>query len=183
MVKKIFFGLCILFCIACTSEIARVKGSEYLRTEPGKPVTYPAGVDRPAQEKTYLIPELAKPNAQQKEAAKAPELLILPPKLAGVDISEDKDEDEEKKDKEEADEEDDEGGFIERAREALISRPAGVRPHPGCVQSLRKLNDCGWIRSFPIRSCIAGCAHPRSVSPRYPAPYLPRIWDCHRLSR
>jgi uncharacterized lipoprotein len=116
MVKKIFFGLCILFCTACTSEIVRQKASEYLRTEPGKPVTYPAGVDKPVQEKTYAIPELPKLNPQQKAAAEAPESLVVPPKLAGVDVS--KDEDEEKKAEDKAKEvepAEDEGGFIERA--------------------------------------------------------------------
>jgi uncharacterized lipoprotein len=120
MVKKIFFGLCILFCTACTSEIARQKASEYLSTHPGKPVTYPAGLDRPAQEKTYVIPELAKPNPQQKAATKAPESLVIPPKLAGVDISEDEDEDEEKKAEDKAEEvepQEDEGGFIDRAQD------------------------------------------------------------------
>ena len=117
MVKKIFFGLCILCCTACTSEIARLKATEYLRTNPGKTVTYPAGIDQPVQEKTYVIPELAKPNPQQKAAVKAPESLIIPPKLAGVDISEDE-EDEEKKAEDKAEEVEpveDEGGFIDRA--------------------------------------------------------------------
>jgi hypothetical protein len=122
MVKKIVFGLCILFCTACTSEIARQKASEYLRTEPGKPVTYPADVDKPAQEKTYVIPELPRLNPQQKAAAEAPELLVVlvvPPKLAGVDVSkDDEDEDEKKKAEDKAEEvepAEDEGGFIERA--------------------------------------------------------------------
>jgi uncharacterized lipoprotein len=116
MVKKILFGLCILFCTACTSEIARQKAGEYLRTEPGEPVTYPAGVDQPVQEKTYAIPELAKPNPQQKAAAEAPESLVVPPKLAGVDFSED----EEKKAEDKAEEVEpveDEGGFIDRAED------------------------------------------------------------------
>jgi hypothetical protein len=119
MVKKIFFGLYILFCAACTSEIVRQKASEYLHTHPGKPVTYPAGLDQPAQEKTYVIPELAKPNPQQKEAAKAPESLVIPPKLAGVDVSVDEDEEEKQaEDKaEEAEPQEDEGGFIDRAQD------------------------------------------------------------------
>jgi uncharacterized lipoprotein len=117
MLNKILFGFCLsLLCVACTSEITRLKETEYLRTHPTKPVAYPAGVDQPAQEKTYVIPELPKPSPEQTTAAEAPELLVLPPKLAGVDTSEDAEGEETKKSEEEEAaelEKEEEEGFLD----------------------------------------------------------------------
>lgn len=94
MVKKVLFSLCItLFFTACASEITRLKQTEYLRTHPGKPVVYPGDVDQPMQEKSYAIPELPKSSAQA--SSEPPELLALPPRLAGVDISKDEEDEEE----------------------------------------------------------------------------------------
>ena len=96
MVKKLAFVICIvLLGTACGSEVRRLKQTEYLRTHPGKPLTYPQGVDRPEQEKTYVIPEL--PKAPAQTSSEAPELMVLPPRLAGVDLSEDSED--EKKEK------------------------------------------------------------------------------------
>ena len=110
MVRKIVFALCIaLFCSACSSEVKRLKETEYLRTQPGKPLVYPGDVDRPAQEKTYVIPE--SPKAPEQKPAEAPELLVLPPRLAGVDVSEDPADDGQEKPAEQAGDEVE--GFID----------------------------------------------------------------------
>lgn len=93
MVKKIAFACCLslLFTAACSSEIKRQKETEYLRTQPGKPLVYPEGLDRPVQEKTFVIPELSK---AEQPASQPPELLALPPRLPGVDVSEDEEDEE-----------------------------------------------------------------------------------------
>lgn len=92
MVKKIAFACCLslLFATACSSEIKRQKETEYLRTQPGKPLVYPEGLDRPAQEKTFVIPELSK--ASPQPGSQPPELLALPPRLSGVDVAADEEE-------------------------------------------------------------------------------------------
>lgn len=116
IVKKAFFGLCILlFCVACTSEITRLKQTEYLRTQPAKALVYPEGVAKPLQEKTYVIPELPKA-AQERTEPESPELLALPPRLAGVDISEDEDDEGDKEPQDQAVETPEEGdeGFLEQ---------------------------------------------------------------------
>jgi uncharacterized lipoprotein len=86
MVKKIALACCLpLFFAACASEVKRLKETEYLRTQPGKPLVYPDGLDRPTQEKTYVIPELPKTSSQA--ATQPPELLALPPRLSGVELA------------------------------------------------------------------------------------------------
>lgn len=115
MVKKIVFALCVLLLGAsCGSEIRQLKETEYLRTHPGKPLVYPQDVDRPEQEKTYVIPQLPKDQAQT--SSEAPELLVLPPRLAGVDLSEDPEDKEKKK----PEDEEGEGGSLD---EGFIGTP------------------------------------------------------------
>ena len=106
MVKKIVFVLCMsLLAISCGSEIRRLKETEYLRTQTSKPVVYPEGLDRPAQEKTFVIPALP----QGAQTSEAPELLVLPPRLAGVDTSEDDEDAKKSEDKEQGGNPQDEG--------------------------------------------------------------------------
>lgn len=95
MVKKIAFVCCLSLVVAaaCSSEVRQRKETEYLRTQPGKPLVYPGDLDRPVQEKTFVIPELT----GSQPASQPPELLALPPRLSGVDVSED-DEDEQAED-------------------------------------------------------------------------------------
>ncbi|HEY3488144.1 MAG TPA: hypothetical protein VGL10_08760 [Gammaproteobacteria bacterium] len=107
MIKNFYCVLGILLgSAACSSDVARLKATEYLRTQPGKPVTYPAGVDKPQQEKSYVIPEL--PKSAVKTESQPPELLEMPPRLSGVDVTPDEDEDEE--DDEDKDEQETAGG-------------------------------------------------------------------------
>lgn len=109
MVKKTVFALCVsLLVVSCGSEVRRLKETEYLRTQTGKPLVYPQGLDHPAQEKTFVIPDLSK----QAQTSKEPELLVVPPRLAGVDMSEDKDDEKKSGDKEKESKPGDEG-FIE----------------------------------------------------------------------
>ncbi|HEX5056118.1 MAG TPA: hypothetical protein VFX02_06435 [Gammaproteobacteria bacterium] len=97
MIKKTVFALCMsLVVVACGSEVRRLKETEYLRTQTGKPVVYPEGLGRPTEEKTFIIPDLPKGT----QASEAPELLALPPRLAGVDLSEDEDDEKKPEDKE-----------------------------------------------------------------------------------
>jgi uncharacterized lipoprotein len=115
MVKKTVLVLCVLLsCVACGSEIKRLKETEYLRTQPGKPVVYPEDIDSPAQEKIYVVPELP---GSERAASETPELLVLPPRLVGVDLAEDEEDeagDESGDGAEEGKSVDD--GFLERAR-------------------------------------------------------------------
>jgi uncharacterized lipoprotein len=112
MLNKILSGLCVLLvCTACASEAKRLKETEYLRTHPTKPVAYPADVDKPGQEKSYVVPELQK-GVKPVTEADSPELLALPPRLAGVDLSEDKEEEKAKKPEEPVPEQEDDG-FLE----------------------------------------------------------------------
>lgn len=115
MVNKSVYVLCIsLVCAACgPSEVRLLKESEYLRTQTAKPLVYPDDVDRPEQEKTYLIPDL--PKSQAKTAAQSPESLILPPLLAGVDLSEEAEDGKSGEPEEEAGSSLDDG-FIETAK-------------------------------------------------------------------
>jgi uncharacterized lipoprotein len=111
MLKKTLFVFCLsLLCVACGSETKRLKDTQYLRTHPAKPVVYPEAVDKPAQERSYVVPELPK-TVKPVTEADSPELLALPPRLAGVDLSEDKESEQNKKTEEPVPQEDD--GFLE----------------------------------------------------------------------
>jgi hypothetical protein len=116
MVKKILLGSCILLsCAACTSEVTRLKETEYLRTHSTKAVVYPEDVDKPAQEKSYQIPESSAKSAAEAEA---PELLALPPRLVGVDISDDEEDEESKESEDQA------GETLEPVDEELLPEEA-----------------------------------------------------------
>lgn len=94
MHMKIIIFLLSLVVVACSGKIRldSVQTFEYKDATPGKPLVFPAGVDKPEQTRTYEIPSAAEHVTAANHDAND---LVEPPRLVPIP-SDDDDEDQDK---------------------------------------------------------------------------------------
>jgi uncharacterized lipoprotein len=80
-------------CVACSGKVAfsDQHSLDYLESQPGKPVIYPAGVKPLESSPSFAVPELS---AEQQQSEYDIDELIEPPRLVPAPISEDDEQEE-----------------------------------------------------------------------------------------